>query len=250
MDTDTPAPAPGAFLGTPGVFSWGDERMFEVYRLGRFPYQKAWDMQKAKVKQIDEGALSNQLLLLEHPHTITLGRGSHAEHLLLSSEEYARRGIDVVEIDRGGDVTYHGPGQLVGYPLFHLGERGNDAHRYLRDLEESLIVALRPFGIKGERKPPYTGVWVGDEKVAAIGVKFNRGRTRRGYITSHGFALNVNTDLSYFNLIVPCGIQEYGVTSMERLLGRKVPLDEVMDRVVEGISRVFGWEAVEGASPS
>ncbi len=224
--------------------------MFEVYRLGRVPYRKAWDMQKERVRQIDEGDASNQLLLLEHPHTITLGRGSHAEHLLLSSEEYARRGIDVVEIDRGGDVTYHGPGQLVGYPLFHLGERGNDAHRYLRDLEESLIIALRRFGIEGERKPPYTGVWVGDEKVAAIGVKFNRGRRRKGYITSHGFALNVCSDLTYFDLIVPCGIREYGVTSMERLLGREVPMDEVMDRVVEGISRVFGWEAVEGARSS
>lgn len=224
--------------------------MFEVHRLGRVPYRHAWEMQKEKVRQIDQGIIANQLFLLEHPHTVTLGRASHAEHLLLSSEEYARRGIDVVEIDRGGDVTYHGPGQLVGYPLFFLGERGNDAHRFLRDLEEALIIALRRFGIDGERKPPYTGVWIGDEKVAAIGVKFNRGRSKKGYITSHGFALNVCSDLTYFNLIVPCGIREYGVTSMERLLGRKVVMDEVIDRVVEGISRVFGWRAIEGTRSS
>jgi lipoyl(octanoyl) transferase len=222
---------------------WRETGMFEVKRLGLVPYRETWDLQKEWVQRIDRGELPNRLLLLEHPHTITLGRGSHLEHLLLSTDQYRERGIDVVEIDRGGDVTYHGPGQLVGYPLFHLGERGNDAHAYLRDLEEALIIALRHFGIEAGRKPPYTGVWVGDEKIAAIGVKFNRGRQRRGYITSHGFALNVNTDLRYFNLIVPCGIQEYGVTSLEKLLGRQVPLEEVMEPVIKGFEEVFGWPA-------
>ncbi|BCU81625.1 octanoyltransferase [Polycladomyces abyssicola] len=219
--------------------------MFEVKRLGLVPYHEAWDMQKQIVKSIDEGNASNQLLLLEHPHTVTMGRGSHMENLLLTKEQYAERGVELVEIDRGGDVTYHGPEQLVGYPLFYLGERGNDAHAYLRDVEEALIVALRNWGIEGDRKPPYTGVWVGDEKIAAIGVKFNRGRQRKGYITSHGFALNVNTDLRYFNLIVPCGIQQYGVTSMEKILGKRIDMAEVMNQVVRGFSQVFGWPAVE-----
>lgn len=219
--------------------------MFVVKRLGLVPYQEAWDQQKETVKQIDEGHQPNQLWFLEHPHTITLGRGSHLENLLLSQEQYRQYGINVVEIDRGGDVTYHGPGQLVGYPLFHLGQRGNDARKYLRDIEESLIIALRHFGIDAGRKPPYTGVWVGDEKIAAIGVKFNRARVNRGYITSHGFALNINTDLRYFELIVPCGIQEYGVTSLEKILGEKVAFDVVMDQVVKGFEQVFGWKAVE-----
>jgi lipoyl(octanoyl) transferase len=220
--------------------------MFKVQRLGLVPYMEAWDRQKELVKQIDEGQTSNHLLLLEHPHTITLGRGFHQENLIFNQEYYEKQGIQIVEIDRGGDVTYHGPGQLVGYPIFHLGERGNDSHGYLRDLEEALIRALRPFGIEGGRKPPYTGVWVGDVKIAAIGVKFNRGRKNRGYITSHGFALNVNTDLRYFNLIIPCGIREYGVTSMEQLLGHPVDMDEVMDHVVKGFEEVFGWKALEG----
>jgi len=218
---------------------------FEVKRLGLVPYQETWDKQKETVKAIDQEQKRNELWLLEHPHTITLGRGFHQENLLFSNEHYKAQGIDVVEIDRGGDVTYHGPGQLVGYPLFYLGERGNDSHQYLRDLEEVIIRALRPYGIEGERKEPYTGVWVGDVKIAAIGVKFNRGRKRRGYITSHGFALNVNTDLRYFQLIVPCGIQEYGVTSMQQLLKHPVDMDDVMDQIVKSTADVFGWEAVE-----
>jgi lipoyl(octanoyl) transferase len=219
--------------------------MFAVERLGEVPYIETWDKQKELVKQIDRGMIPNQLLLLEHPHTITMGRGTHKENLLFSKEQYEQNGIQVVEIDRGGDVTYHGPGQLVGYPIFFLGEGNYDAHSYLRSLEEVLIRALKHWGIEAGRKEPYTGAWVGDVKIAAIGVKFNRSRTRRGYITSHGFALNVNTDLRYFNMIVPCGIQEYGVTSMEKLLGKKVDLNEVMDQVVESFQDVFGWDLVK-----
>lgn len=219
--------------------------MFQVQRLGLVPYMETWDKQKEWVQKIDQGKAENQLLLLEHPHTFTLGRGFHQENLLFSKEYYESQGIQVVEIDRGGDVTYHGPGQLVGYPIFHLGERGNDSHGYLRDLEEVIIRALKHFHIQGERKAPYTGVWVGDVKIAAIGVKFNRGRQKRGYITNHGFALNVNTDLRYFNLIIPCGIQEYGVTSMKELLGREVRMEEVMDQIVKSTEEVFGWKAVQ-----
>ncbi|WP_241154390.1 lipoyl(octanoyl) transferase LipB [Staphylospora marina] len=217
--------------------------MFHIHRLGLVPYMEAWDLQKDWVAKIDAGESGNRLLLLEHPHTITLGRGFHQENLIFSKEYYDRQGISIVEIDRGGDVTYHGPGQLVGYPIFHLGERGNDSHGYLRDLEEALIIALKEFGIEGGRKAPYTGVWVGDVKIAAIGVKFNRGRKNRGYITSHGFALNVNTDLRYFNLIIPCGIREFGVTSMQQILGREVDVNHVMDAVVRGFEQVFGWKA-------
>lgn len=203
--------------------------MFEVQRLGLVPYEPTWDRQKELVKKVDEGNIPDQLLLLEHKDTITLGRRSDTENLLFSHEGYRQQGIDVVEIDRGGDVTYHGPGQLVGYPLFFLADMG--PRQYIRDLEDVLIATLQHWGIKGERKEAYTGVWVGNQKIAAIGVKFNRARVKKGNITSHGFALNVNTDLRYFQMIVPCGIQEYGVTSMEQVLGKRVEMAEVMEKV-------------------
>lgn len=213
--------------------------LFEVQRLGKVQYQPTWDKQRQLVQQVDQGIISNQLLLLEHPHTVTLGRGSHMENLLLSQTDYQLKEIDVVEIDRGGDVTYHGPGQLVGYPIFFLGDQKQDAHQYLRNLEEALIIALQAFDIEARRKEPHTGVWVEDEKIAAIGVKFHRARTKRGYITSHGFALNVNTDLRYFSTIVPCGISEFGVTSMERVLGYKVSMDQVMIEVSKAMEDIF-----------
>lgn len=212
--------------------------MFHVQKLGRMPYHQAWEKQKQLVTAIDQEQLMDQLLLLEHEHTITLGRGSQVENLLLSKIEFQQRGIEVVEIDRGGDVTYHGPGQLVGYPLFYLGKQGN-AKRYLRLLEEVIIQVLKTWEIEGSRKEGYTGVWIGDQKVAAIGVKFNRARHRKGYISSHGFALNVNTDLSYFHTIIPCGIEEYGVTSLEKQLGTMVPMEEVINQVIIQMKQVF-----------
>jgi lipoyl(octanoyl) transferase len=213
--------------------------VFEVQRLGIVPYQPTWDKQKELVKEVDQGKTPNQLLLLEHPHTITLGRGAHLENLLLSDVDYQAKKIDVVEIDRGGDVTYHGPGQLVGYPIFYLGDQKQDAHQYLRNLEEALILTLTKFDIRTGRKEPHTGVWVEDKKIAAIGVKFHRARQNRGYITSHGFALNVNTDLHYFSTIIPCGIQEYGVTSMEQVLGQKVSMSLVMTEVAASMKQIF-----------
>jgi lipoyl(octanoyl) transferase len=212
--------------------------MFEVQRLGKVGYQPTWDKQRALVRSLDEGEIQDQLLLLEHPHTVTMGRGSHVSNLLLSTQDYKSKGIDVVEIDRGGDVTYHGPGQLVGYPIFYLGAK-YDAHSYLRDIEEALIVALSSFGIAGERMEKHTGVWVEDEKIAAIGVKFHKSRHKRGYITSHGFALNVNTDLRYFSTIVPCGITEYGVTSMSKLLNKKIDMNAVMDETEKAMNQIF-----------
>ncbi|WP_044640349.1 lipoyl(octanoyl) transferase LipB [Risungbinella massiliensis] len=204
--------------------------MFQVYDLGtNVPYKQTWEEQRQRVKQIDEGLAESQLWLLEHSHTVTMGRGTEAQNVLFSAEQYEQQGIQLVEVDRGGDVTYHGPGQLVGYPLFYLGnrEKGNDARQYLRDLEESLILALSKWGIQGTRKEAYTGVWVGEEKIAAIGVKFHRARHQKGYITSHGFALNLRTDLRYFQTIVPCGIQEYGVTSLAKVLDREMDNHEI-----------------------
>lgn len=212
--------------------------MFQVQKLGRIPYRQAWELQKQLVSEIDQNQRMDQLLLLEHEHVVTLGRGSHLENLLLNKQEYQRRGIDVVEIDRGGDVTYHGPGQLVGYPLFYLG-KNSSAKQYLRSLEEMMIRVLKYWGLKGSRREGYTGVWIEDRKIAAIGVKFNRARHRGGYISSHGFALNINTDLSYFDTIIPCGIREYGVTSIEKELNKTVSFDQVMDQVVEEMQRVF-----------
>lgn len=211
---------------------------------GLMDYEEAWDRQKRRIVELDEGRSPNVLALLEHPHTYTLGRGGTYDHLLAPQDELAKRGIRIYEIDRGGDITYHGPGQLVGYPLLLLCGKRADPRRYLRDLEEVLIRTLADFGVAAGRKAPYTGVWVGDEKVAAIGVKFTRARRHKGCIlTSHGFALNVNTDLQYFNLIIPCGIREYGVTSMEKLLGKRVPMADVKSRVVHHFRIVFADEA-------
>lgn len=210
----------------------------QIKQLGLVPYQEAWDLQKEIVNQIDEGA-EDQLLLLQHPHTVTLGRTSHREHLLLSKDQYSKKGIEVVEIDRGGDVTYHGPGQLVGYPLLYLGDQGGKARSYLRNLEAVLIQALAHWGILGERREGYTGVWIGEEKIAAIGVKFHHARKRKGHITSHGFALNVATDMSYFQTIVPCGIKEFGVTSLAKCLGRTISMEEVLEQVSRSFRNIF-----------
>ena len=180
--------------------------------------------------------IPDHLLLLQHPHVITLGvRTADARsHIVAGEAELDRRGVTVHETGRGGDVTYHGPGQLVGYPIFALEPSRRDLHRYVRDIEEALIQALATFGISGGRVSGLTGVWVGDEKVAAIGVRVSR------WITSHGFALNVTTDLDYFGLIVPCGITGRGVTSVDRLLGGAPPLDAVQDAVIEAFTAVFG----------
>ncbi len=180
------------------------------------------------------GEVPDTLLLLEHPPLLTLGRAGNPQNILLERAELTRRGIELYEAGRGGDVTYHGPGQLVGYPLLALPAPRRDAHRYLRDLEEALIRTAASFGVDAGRLPGLTGVWAGGEKLAAIGV-----RLHTGWITSHGFALNVTTDLSAFETIVPCGIAGRGVTSLERLLGRRIALEEVAAQVGLEIARVF-----------
>lgn len=200
---------------------------------GRLPYERAWHWQHALVQARREGLIPDCLILLEHPPTYTLGRTADPHHILWDAAELERRGVSVHAVDRGGDVTYHGPGQLVGYPIVDLRQRGQDVHRYLRDLEEVLIRALIRWGIEAQRVAGYTGVWVGDEKVAAIGVAFRR------WVSCHGFALNVNPDLSYFTGIIPCGITERGVTSLERLLPRAPSLEEVAGEVIRRFQEVF-----------
>src|SRR5207249_2103415 len=213
-------------------------------RPGRVLYLEALALQRKLVEQRRSGAIDDVLLLLEHPHVITLGvRGDGGRaHILAGADALAARGVEVHETGRGGDVTYHGPGQIVGYPILDLKPDRCDVHRYVRDLEDVLIRTAADFGIGAQRVPGLTGVWVGREKLAAIGVRLSR------WITSHGFALNVSTDLEYFNLIVPCGIADRGVTSVERLLGRHVARQEVEDRLVVHFGDVFGRAPVAAAA--
>ncbi len=223
----------------------------ETEWLSTMEYGQAWDLQKKLVKEIDRGERAETLLLLEHSPTYTVGSDRHPEHLLYSKEELTRKGIALYEIDRGGDITYHGPGQLVGYPLLYLDAEGLDLHRYLRNLEEAIILLLSDFGIAGSRKPEYTGVWVGDTKIAAIGVKFNKARTRRGFITSHGFALNVkkNVEQEGFQGIIPCGITEYGIISLETLTGKELQVEDIGRKIIPYFAKVFGYdEAPTGAA--
>src|SRR5215218_8903809 len=218
-------------------------RPLSVRRLGLIAYGHALELQKELVDQRRAGEIADTLLLLEHPHVITLGSGAHGENILVSAEERAERGIELYETGRGGDVTYHGPGQLVGYPILDLKPDRQDLHRYLRDLEEMLIAALAEFGLRGGRKEGLTGVWVDDRKLAAIGV-----RVSSGWITSHGFALNVTTDLSFFGAIVPCGIRDHGVGSISAEVGRTVAMREAEDAVVRQMERVFGRHVRFGAN--
>lgn len=195
----------------------------EVRRLGTIDYQEAADLQRRLVEERRAGSVSDLLLLLEHPHVITLGvraRGDHT-HVLATGNELTMKGVALIESGRGGDVTYHGPGQLVVYPILDLKPDRCDVHRYVRDLEEVLIRTAATFGVHASRVKGLTGVWVGDRKLAAIGVRISR------WITSHGVALNVTTDLSYFNLIVPCGIVDRSVTSLEQQLGQRLPMADV-----------------------
>jgi lipoyl(octanoyl) transferase len=217
--------------------------MVEVEWAGQVDYDVAWDWQKKLVaERTDSPDLAGKILLLEHPHTYTLGRRGKMENLLWDEAALAENGVSVHRVDRGGDITYHGPGQLVGYPILnleHLGRYGLSRIRaYVHDLEEMLIQAIAPFGITGQRYDGYTGVWVdtpdGLEKIAAIGVYINRSG-----ITSHGFALNVATDLSYFSGIVPCGITDHGVTSMEKVLGASFHTTDLIPHVITAFEQVF-----------
>jgi lipoyl(octanoyl) transferase len=185
------------------------------------------------VEERQKHEIPDTLLLLEHDPVFTLGRNARKENVLLPDETLRERGFDVFESGRGGDVTYHGPGQVVGYPIVDLSPDRRDVHRYVRDLEEVMIRCCAGYGITASRVEGLSGCWVGEEKIGAIGVRIAR------WVTSHGFAFNVSTDLSPFDLIVPCGIRGRGVTSVERLLGRPVSLDEVMDRLADHFGEVL-----------
>jgi lipoate-protein ligase B len=207
------------------------QRTLKVERLGRLDYPTALEIQKRTERAVLTGEQPDTLLLVEHPHTLTLGRRSAADGVLASAEVLLARDIQLYETNRGGKTTYHGLGQLVGYPIINLSPDREDVHRYVRDLEEVLIRSLGDFGIEAFRIRGLTGAHTEHGKVAAIGVHIAR------WVTTHGFALNVNTDLSYFNLIVPC--EGEPVTSMKELLGREVALTEVEDRIVARFAEVF-----------
>jgi len=210
-------------------------RTIEVRRLGLVPYAEALALQRSLVEERRAGRVDDLLILVEHPHVLTLGvRGDGGRsHILATDDVLAGHGIDIHETGRGGDITYHGPGQVVGYPIIDLKPDRCDVHRYVRDLEEVLIRTAASYGIEAGRVDGLTGVWVGRDKLAAIGVRISR------WITSHGFAFNATTDLSYFGLIVPCGIADRGVTSLARLLGRPVDLGEVEERIAAHFCAVF-----------
>jgi lipoyl(octanoyl) transferase len=214
----------------------------QVCWLGRIDYLHARTLQELLARARAEDCVTDTLLLLEHPPIYTLGRRSNEKHILVPRQVLEKQGVAVYRTDRGGGVTFHGPGQLVGYPVVSLKDRQGGLGRYLRDLEEILIRVLSQFAIVAGRLQGFTGVWVGDRKIAAIGVKLNAGK-----ITGHGLALNVTTDLSYFSQIVPCGIHHKGVTSMARILGREVPLAPVRRAMAKAFSQVFQKHAQEVA---
>jgi len=211
------------------------DRELEVRRLGIVPYAEAVELQEDLVEARKAGRIPDQLLLLQHPPVITLGVKARNDrsHVLASAELLQAQGVQLFETGRGGDVTYHGPGQLVGYPILDLRPDRCDVHKYVRDLEEALIHVAAAFGLVATRVAGLTGVWVGHEKLAAIGVRISR------WTTSHGFALNVGTDLSHFKLIVPCGIADRGVTSLEVLAGREIDMHDVEEACIASLAATF-----------
>jgi len=201
---------------------------------GTQPYRPLWDLQRRAWAARHAGRIPDALLLLEHAPVVTLGKNARREHLLLSPETFATRGVEVVEVDRGGDVTYHGPGQLIGYWIFDLREWHQDVHRYLREIEETLIRLLARHGLAAGRSPGATGVWIGGEKIAAMGLHLSH------WVSTHGFALNLETDLEPFSWIVPCGLRGRGVTSLRAQLGASVPRERIETELVEEAAARFG----------
>ena len=227
------------------------EKILEVFNLGKISYGTAWDLQKSMQKRLieqkkrlrdakehssQEKLIHDMLLFVEHPHVYTLGKSGDSAHLLKAVSELSSIDAEYVETDRGGDITYHGPGQIVGYPILDLDRHFTDIHKYLRYLEEVIIRTCAEYGIPAGRIEGLTGVWIGDEKICAMGIRCSR------WVTMHGFALNVNTDLSYFNHIVPCGIENKAVTSLNKVLGHDVDPGEVRKHLLKHFSDVFDIE--------
>jgi lipoyl(octanoyl) transferase len=207
-----------------------------VEQHGIVSYADGLDLQHRRIAQRKAQEIPDTLILLEHPHVFTMGRNARRENMLVSPDWLQKAGVELFETDRGGDITYHGPGQLVGYPICDLTRHRRDIAWYMRTVEEALIRVAGDYGIQAGRLKGATGVWVGNEKLAAMGVHVSR------WITSHGFALNVNTDLRYFQWIVPCGIPDKGVTSLEKILGRRVSMEEVRERVICHFGDVFSTD--------
>lgn len=207
--------------------------------LGFIDYKEAWDLQyKIHDKRVS-GTINDHLLLLEHPNTYTLGKTADRSHLVGGEDYLKEKNISIYNIDRGGDITYHGPGQIVGYPIINLNNWKQDTHKYLRALEEVIIRVCFEFGLIGKRDPDYTGVWIDDRKIAAIGIKVSR------WVTMHGFAFNVNTDLSLFNGIIPCGIPDKTVTSLNKETNNNNEIELVKSLIIKHFKEVFEYESIE-----
>ncbi|MCU0342845.1 MAG: lipoyl(octanoyl) transferase LipB [Ignavibacterium sp.] len=202
-------------------------------------YKDAWDLQKSVHQLRVENKIDDVLFLLEHPHTYTLGKTADKENLVGDKKYLDENKISVYDIDRGGDITYHGPGQIVGYPIISLTNWQQDTHKYLRAIEEIIIRVCSDYGLKGNRVDKYTGVWIDEKKICAIGIKVSR------WITMHGFAFNVNTDLELFNGIIPCGITDKDVTSLNRELKNKISLHEVKEKIIHHFDYLFKYDQIE-----
>lgn len=207
--------------------------------LGLIDYQEAWNLQKEILDIRYKNEIPDVLFLLEHPHTYTLGKVADKNHLISSSQYLKENKISIYDIDRGGDITYHGPGQIVGYPIISLNEWERDTHKYLRALEEVLIRVCTEFGLIATRNSKYTGVWIENKKIAAIGIKVSR------WITMHGFAFNVNTDLSLFQGIVPCGITDKEVTSLQKELDKEMDVNQLKELIFKNFIEVFSYNSAE-----
>lgn len=215
-----------------------DNKILTYCDLGFIDYKESWDLQQVIHSKRVSGQVDDILFLLEHPNTYTLGKTAHKENLI-SSEDYLKQNqISVYDIDRGGDITYHGPGQVVGYPIIDLNNWFKDTHKYLRALEEVIIKTCSEYGLNSDRNPKHTGVWVGDRKIAAIGIKVSR------WVTMHGFAFNINTDLKLFNGIIPCGIQDKSVTSLKKELNREISIQEVKQILLKNFTELFEYTSV------